>query len=126
MTTDEMKRHLESVREDHLNVVQYMTFNCTRTSSTQYRYALHGYVQTDGFRLQLLAYKLKELQAARFKKIPEDRLPRRITSTVAGIDGYLTEIRNVTSTPQDVSDLSDPARQRMSRFRRSTWARPVH
>ncbi|KAF9560549.1 hypothetical protein EC968_006119 [Mortierella alpina] len=50
---------------------------------------------------------MKELQVARFKKIPEERLPPRINSTVAGVDYYLSEMRNVIKTPEDVARLFD-------------------
>jgi len=66
---------------------------------------LRGSLKTDDHRIQLLAFKMRELQYARYKRFPEQRLPSRLTSTVAGVDCYLTEIRNLVKSSQDVSDI---------------------
>ncbi|KAF9947536.1 hypothetical protein BGZ72_010482, partial [Mortierella alpina] len=104
MTTEAMRRHVDIIRDEDFDIPGYMN-KYNMTSRKEYRYVLRGYIRTDGFRLQILAYKLKELQGARFKRFSEDRLPPRLTTTVAGTDHYLREIRNVIKTPQDVSDL---------------------
>jgi hypothetical protein len=51
----------------------------------------------------LLAFKLRELQDVRFRRIAEDRLPSRLTSTVGEIDYFLPEIRNVITSKDDVA-----------------------
>ncbi|KAF9542198.1 hypothetical protein BGW38_009798, partial [Lunasporangiospora selenospora] len=48
---------------------------------------------------------LKELQCVRFRRLPEDRLPPKITSTSGGVDYYMQEIRNVIKTGEDVTQL---------------------
>ncbi|KAF9565978.1 hypothetical protein EC968_003977 [Mortierella alpina] len=108
MEIGKLEAHLEDLGKDSFNVAQYMRkFDNASSEPKPYPYVLRGFVRTDGFRLQLLAYKMKELQMARFKKIPEERLPPRINSTVAGVDYYLSEIRHVIKSPQDVASLFD-------------------
>lgn len=73
-------------------------------------YAEKGYISrgsllTDGFGLYLLGFKLRELQCVRYRRLPEDRLPPRITSTVGGTDYYLQEIRHVIQTKEDIEWL---------------------
>ncbi|KAF9110698.1 hypothetical protein BGW39_004613, partial [Mortierella sp. 14UC] len=68
-------------------------------------YILHGSLRTDGFRLQILAFKLRERQDARFRRLPEDDLPSRLTTTVAGSDYYLSEIRNLIQSKEDIEKL---------------------
>ncbi|KAF9342320.1 hypothetical protein BGX34_008353, partial [Mortierella sp. NVP85] len=46
---------------------------------------------------------MKELQGARYKRLTN--LPPRISTTVAGVDYFLTEVRNVLTSPQDVQTL---------------------
>ncbi|KAF9343629.1 hypothetical protein BGX26_005436, partial [Mortierella sp. AD094] len=91
---DDIKKHLEALRQD-FNLLDY----------SEKGYFLSGTIRTDGFRIQLLAYKVRELQAVRFKRLPEEKLPARITSTVGGIDYYLSEIRNIIKTKDDVARL---------------------
>ncbi|KAF9993293.1 hypothetical protein BGZ79_002056, partial [Entomortierella chlamydospora] len=82
-------------------------------SDTKFRptaYTRKGYVskeslRTDGFRLQLLCFKLRELQCTRYRRLPADCLPLRITSTVGGIDYFLREIRHVVESKDDVARL---------------------
>ncbi|KAF9911461.1 hypothetical protein BX616_010588 [Lobosporangium transversale] len=54
---------------------------------------------------RLLGFKLKELQSVRYRrlsKVPQDKVPFRLTSTVSGVDYHLTEIRNIVKSQQDV------------------------
>ncbi|KAF9542693.1 hypothetical protein EC957_001748 [Mortierella hygrophila] len=90
---DEIRDHLRPFREGNLVPNEYGSKG----------YALRGSIRTDGFRLQLLSFKLKELQSVRFKRLPEVALPPRLTSTIGGTDYFLPEIRNVIKTPADVS-----------------------
>jgi hypothetical protein len=57
-----------------------------------------GSIRCDGFRIQVLAFKIRERQDARFMRLPEEDLPPRLTTTVAGGDYFLPEIRNVIRT----------------------------
>ncbi|KAF9941418.1 hypothetical protein BGZ65_003517 [Modicella reniformis] len=70
-------------------------------------YALRSSIRCDGFRIQLLVYKIKELNGVRCKRYPESVLPNRLTSVVAGVGDFLTEVRNVLQSDQDIADLWD-------------------
>ncbi|KAF9178231.1 hypothetical protein BGZ50_007958, partial [Haplosporangium sp. Z 11] len=54
-------------------------------------YALRGSIKTDGFRLQLLAFKLNELNCVKYRRLDTDQ--------------YLTENRNVVKTKEDVERI---------------------
>jgi hypothetical protein len=87
--------------QDHLQHVQ-------RTKPKDYHqkgYIPQGSIQTDGFRVQILAFKLRERQDARFRRLPEEDLPSRLTTTVAGSNYYLSEIRNVIQSKDDIEKL---------------------
>jgi hypothetical protein len=87
--------------QDHLQHVQ-------RTKPKDYHqkaYILHGSIRTDGFRVQILAFKLRERQDARFRRLPEDDVPPRLTTTVAGSNYYLSEIRYVIKSKDDIEKL---------------------
>ncbi|KAF9933842.1 hypothetical protein FBU30_004238 [Linnemannia zychae] len=70
-------------------------------------YIPSGSIRTDGFRLQLLVFKLNELHSVKYKRLPTERLPPRLTNTVGGTEYYLTEIRNVISSKHDISQYWD-------------------
>ncbi|KAF9130388.1 hypothetical protein BGX30_013544, partial [Mortierella sp. GBA39] len=89
--------------KDNLSTIRQPAFD-PRTYATK-GYVLRGSIRTNGFSVQLAAFKLKELQAVWFRRLPEDRLPYRLTTTVGGLDYYLTEIRNVVRTKGDVAQL---------------------
>ncbi|KAG9071286.1 hypothetical protein KI688_005497 [Linnemannia hyalina] len=74
-------------------------------------YVLKGSIHTNGRLLQLLAFKLKEIQSVRYRRFPENKLPNALVTTIGGTNGYLTEVRNVFSTATDVENLSgaDPS-----------------
>ncbi|KAF9966593.1 hypothetical protein BGZ70_001851 [Mortierella alpina] len=59
----------------------------------------------DGFQLQLLAYKTKVLHSVKYRRLDENKLPPRISTTVGGTDYYMTEIRNVIRSAEDVTRL---------------------
>ncbi|KAF9984229.1 hypothetical protein BGZ65_000768 [Modicella reniformis] len=87
MSLNETKEHLNGLRRDDFDPRGYEGQG----------YALRTSVRCDGFRLQLLAYKLKELHSA--------ILPNRLTSTVAGVVDHLKDVHNVIRSGQDVTDL---------------------
>jgi hypothetical protein len=41
----------------------------------------------------------------KYRRLPVEKLPCRLTSTVGGTDHFLTEIRNIVSTKQDIVRL---------------------
>ncbi|KAF9924512.1 hypothetical protein BGZ65_008272, partial [Modicella reniformis] len=81
------------VRKDH--VIERDEGASERASTRRLRsrgYEGRGYaLRTSRFRLQLLAYKLKELHSAKYKRYPEAILPNRLTSTVAGVGDHLKD-----------------------------------
>ncbi|KAG0168959.1 hypothetical protein DFQ29_009963 [Apophysomyces sp. BC1021] len=85
MSIQDMKQHLLSIRQEGLTL-----------APTQ---------EKDGFRFQLLVFKLRELSSVRYKQLPETVLPDRLTSTVGGVNHYLTEIRNIVKTKDNVKRL---------------------
>ncbi|KAF9536692.1 hypothetical protein EC957_009988 [Mortierella hygrophila] len=95
MPLNDMKSHLQNIRADDFEPTSY----------TEKGYVLRGLIRTDGFRLHLLAFKLNELHSVKYRRLPADKLPSRLTSTVGGTDYFLTEIRNIVSTKQDVTQL---------------------
>ncbi|KAG0262907.1 hypothetical protein BGZ95_003941, partial [Linnemannia exigua] len=94
-TTSAIEDHLLSIG---LGTVDPSTYNTKG-------YVFQGSIKTNGHSLQLLGFKLKELQCVRYKQLPEDRLPDQLTSTVGGVDYFLKEIRNIVATKEDVARL---------------------
>jgi hypothetical protein len=95
LSLNEIGAHLDVVKDKHLDPSQYK----------EREYVLRGSIKTDGFRVQLLAFKLRELLDVRYRRLPENRLPPRLTSTVGGTDYYLQEIRNVITSKEDIERL---------------------
>jgi len=95
MTMDDVRCHLAVVRDPSFDPRNY----------SRKGYLLSGSICTGGLRLQLSAFKLKELQSVRYRRLPDAILPPRLTSTVGGTDYYLQEIRNVVKTKDDVARL---------------------
>ncbi|KAF9083795.1 hypothetical protein BGX29_002902 [Mortierella sp. GBA35] len=102
MPVEEMRHHLQTIRDGNFEPASY----------TKNGYVLRGSIKIDGFRLQVLAFKLNELNAVKYRRLPAEKLPPRLTTTVGGTDYFLTEVRNVVSTKQDVAQLwgCDPSR----------------
>ncbi|KAF9917441.1 hypothetical protein FBU30_000747 [Linnemannia zychae] len=75
------------------------------TAYTCKGYVSKGSLRTDGIQLHLLCFKLRELQCVRYRRLPADLIPPRITSTVGGTDYFLQEIRNVVESKDDVMRL---------------------
>jgi hypothetical protein len=90
---------LENIRT-HVQRLEQPDFNPTDYHDKGY--VLQGSIRSDGFRIHLTAFKLRELQMVRYRRLPEDLLPYRLTSTVGGVDYWLPEIRNVIKTKDDV------------------------
>ncbi|KAF9177676.1 hypothetical protein BGZ51_008467 [Haplosporangium sp. Z 767] len=95
---------LKNIRQ-HITLVRQSLPN--PTSYNRKRYVLCGSIRTDSFRLQLLVYKLNDLQSVHYMRLPADVPPPRLTSTVGGTAYCLTEVRNIVKTPQDVTALWD-------------------
>ncbi|KAK3834182.1 MAG: LOW QUALITY PROTEIN: hypothetical protein JOS17DRAFT_738316 [Linnemannia elongata] len=83
MPLEELRGHLQNIRDDNFDPSSYTG---------------KGYVL-------LLAFKLNELHSAKYRRLPAEKLPSRLTSTIGGTDYFLTEIRNIVSTRQDVTQL---------------------
>ncbi|KAG0300249.1 hypothetical protein BGZ98_009332 [Dissophora globulifera] len=61
--------------------------------------------KTDGHRLQVQAFKLRELLSVRYKRYNSDLLPDRLLFTTVGTDDHLAEVRNVFKSNADVKRL---------------------
>lgn len=94
-TMDEIRDHLRPLRQGTVDPREYKSKG----------YVLRGSIRTDDHRLQILGFKLKELQSCRFKRACRYPLPSRLMSTVSGLDYFLQEIRNIVETPEDVARL---------------------
>ncbi|KAI1308721.1 hypothetical protein EDD11_004262 [Mortierella claussenii] len=70
----------------------------------------HGCVMTDSictgsFLWKVLASKMNELQAVKYTRLTPEILPSKTASTIGNTDCFLSEIRNVIRTQQDVAEL---------------------
>ncbi|KAF9983881.1 hypothetical protein BGZ79_005730, partial [Entomortierella chlamydospora] len=74
------------------------TYNCKG-------YVPRGTIRTDGHTVQVQCFKLRELLSVKYKRFPVELLPSRLTSTLHGTDDFLTEIRNVLKSKEDVAKL---------------------
>ncbi|KAK3809804.1 MAG: hypothetical protein JOS17DRAFT_780289 [Linnemannia elongata] len=95
LTLEQIKAHLTAVQDEFVDPINYATKG----------YILRGSIRTDGFRLQLPAFKLRELQSVRYCRLDPAKLPPKLTSTVGGTDYYLKEIRHVITCKEDVEKL---------------------
>ncbi|KAG0077980.1 hypothetical protein BGZ93_003548, partial [Podila epicladia] len=66
---------------DHINSLRAMDFD--PKAYAQKGYLLRGSIKTDGHRLQVLAFKLRELLSVRYKRYNSDLLPDRLLTTTA-------------------------------------------
>ncbi|KAF9972241.1 hypothetical protein BGZ75_001566, partial [Mortierella antarctica] len=89
--------------ETHLRVLDDKDFQ--PETYTRKRYFPQGSIRTNGFNLQVLCFKVRELLSVKYRRLPDDRLPPRLTSTIHGTGDYLTEIRNVVTSKEDVARL---------------------
>ncbi|KAF9324069.1 hypothetical protein BG006_000898 [Podila minutissima] len=60
-----------------------------------------------GDRSGLMA-SLHELNCVKYRRLPPERLPDRVTTTLGGTDYYLSEVRNVVKSKEDVQLLQFP------------------
>ena len=91
----QIRNHLADIKNEWLDPLAY----------AEKRYILRGSLKTDGFRIQLLGFKLRELQDIRFRRIGEDRLSSKLISTVGGTDYFLSEIRHIITCEEDIARL---------------------
>ncbi|KAI8598733.1 hypothetical protein EDD21DRAFT_406599 [Dissophora ornata] len=92
LSSEEIKTHLQDIENPLFNPADYHRKG----------YVLRGSLKSNGFRVQLIAFKLKELQMVRYRRLPDGRLPLRLLSTVGGVDHWLQETRNVIKTRDNV------------------------
>ncbi|KAF9351993.1 hypothetical protein BGX26_010104 [Mortierella sp. AD094] len=83
----------------HVNNLRSVEFD-PRTYNEK-GYFLRGSIKTDGYSLQLLAYKVRELNSVKYRRYSADILPDRLLDTTAGTSDFLTEVHNVFRTPAD-------------------------
>jgi hypothetical protein len=98
MSSDDMAAHISKIRDKDFNL---------KDSYSSKGYALRGSIRTDGYRIQLLAFKMNELNRVKYQQLSEDKQPDLLTSTLGGTDHHLTEIRNVVRTAEDVKLIWD-------------------
>ncbi|KAI7830340.1 hypothetical protein BC939DRAFT_305927 [Gamsiella multidivaricata] len=92
---EDIRAHINTLRRDGFDPRNYQ----------EKGYFLRGSIKTDGYSLQLLAYKVRELNSVKFKRYKTDVLPDRLLTTTAGTNDYLTEVRNVFKSAADVERL---------------------
>ncbi|KAK3808749.1 MAG: hypothetical protein J3Q66DRAFT_417306 [Benniella sp.] len=83
-TLDMIRAYINAIRDPNFDATTYQRKG----------YVLRGAITTDGYRLNLEMWKLKELLSAKFKRLPPERLPPRLTTTVAGTSDLLARIWN--------------------------------
>ncbi|KAG0273526.1 hypothetical protein BGZ95_010671 [Linnemannia exigua] len=92
---DEMRAHINTLRCKGFDPRAYQ----------EKGYFLRGSIKTDGNDLQLLAYKVRELNSVKFKRYKTEVLPDRLLTTTAGTSDYLTEVHNIFKSAADVEHL---------------------
>ncbi|KAI7822851.1 hypothetical protein BC939DRAFT_172096 [Gamsiella multidivaricata] len=95
LSLDDLETHLQMLDDPEFRPETY----------ARKGYFHRGSLRTDGFTMQLLCSKVRELLSVKYKRLPDDRLPPRLTSTLHGTSDFLTEIRNVVRTKDDVARL---------------------
>ncbi|KAF9189662.1 hypothetical protein BGZ51_009391 [Haplosporangium sp. Z 767] len=107
MDLDQLRQHIQHIRAPNFDPMTPLLHKIPLTSTIYKtpRFVLRGTIRTDGFRLQLLTFKPKELNVVEYRRLQDDILPNRLTSTSGGVDYYLTEVRNIVKTSLDVANL---------------------
>ncbi|KAG0195799.1 hypothetical protein BGX33_002587 [Mortierella sp. NVP41] len=95
MSNHDLRQHIHAIRDQDFDPVIY----------TQKGYVPRGSIRTYGFRIQVLAFKLNELNAVKYRRLPDAKLPPHLTTTVGGTEYCLSEIRNIVKSKQDVDTL---------------------
>ncbi|KAG9071218.1 hypothetical protein KI688_008763 [Linnemannia hyalina] len=93
-----------STRAFLIKLIHYSHLN-PKVSYSSRGYVFRGSIKTDGYRIQLLAFKLRELSCVKYQRLREDKRPDSLISTLGCTDHYLTEIRNVVKTTEDVNRI---------------------
>ncbi|GJJ75571.1 putative transposase [Entomortierella parvispora] len=65
-------------------------------------YYLQGSITTNGTKLHVNVFKIRELNMVKYKRLPSDRMPVSPTSTIRGLDYFPSEIRHVFKNEGDV------------------------
>lgn len=95
MPIDATREHLHGLHQDTFDPSSYTTKG----------YVLWGSIRFNGFHLQVLAFKLHELNCVKYHHLPPERLPRHVNTTLGGTDYFLSEIRNIVTSKEDVAAL---------------------
>ncbi|KAF9342446.1 hypothetical protein BGX34_008135, partial [Mortierella sp. NVP85] len=95
MALSEMRNHINNIRGAQFDPNEY----------NGQGYVVQSTIRTDGFRLHILSWKMNELLAVRYRRLSENKVPLRITSPLGGTGDYLTEIRNVVKSKDDVERI---------------------
>lgn len=93
--TEVLRAHINTLRSDDFDPRTYQ----------EKGYFLAGSIKTDGYNLQLLAYKVREPNSVKYKRYSPTVLPDCMLSTTAGTGDYLPDVRNVFKTQADVERL---------------------
>ncbi|KAG0377717.1 hypothetical protein BGX24_005552, partial [Mortierella sp. AD032] len=103
-----MVMDFEGLRE-HLGRLRAETFSPKEW--TEKGYIHKGAIRTNSNLLQLLAFKVKELQSVRYRRVSDNKLPNPLSTAIGGTNNFLTEARNVFKTTEDVENLlaADPS-----------------
>ncbi|KAG0264637.1 hypothetical protein DFQ27_001089 [Actinomortierella ambigua] len=95
MTIADIRQHLLTLAHPDFNATTYH----------EHGYVLNGTLKSDGHLLQFGAFKLHEPLAARLRRLPDERMPSSWISTLGGTHQYLSEVRNVVKSSEDVKKI---------------------
>ncbi|KAG0256544.1 hypothetical protein BGZ95_005465, partial [Linnemannia exigua] len=95
MDSTDLKEHLQDNIHPEFDANTY----------NNHGFVLKGSFKTNGHLIQLTAFKLRELQSVRYRRLAVDKMPDALSSVTGGADRYLTEIRNVVGASEDVQRI---------------------
>ena len=118
-TLDDIRSHLQQfLQEDEKKVKRNIKDDDEGgfhpATYKEKRYVLRGSILTDGFRVKLLSFKLRELQDVRYRRWKEDRLPSRLTSTVEGTDFFCRRFATCLPARRTLNDCGQESMSRTS------------
>ncbi|GJJ78535.1 hypothetical protein EMPS_10894 [Entomortierella parvispora] len=90
--TLELETHLQRLGSEDFDPNTYEDKGCY----------LQGSITTNGTKLHVKVFKIRELNMVKYKRLPSDRMPVSPTSTIRGLDYFPSEIRHVFKNEGDV------------------------